>query len=262
MDIEELSKSQIVLLTLLISFVTSIATGIVTVSLMQQAPPVIAQSVNRVIERTVEKITPQKESQGASAASVITREKTVVVKESDLIPDAVGQALPSVVRLYSSAEEGSTFIGLGIVVGKNGVLITDTAALLERGSAAVALPDGSRVTALVTARDDATGLATLAAATTTDKGAINWRSATLGNAPGLGASVILLSGKGKAHIASGIVTAALSGEPQIIETDIAPDSIIPGSPIIDTNGSVVGVSTGISRASQVSGFVRATIPSR
>ena len=34
MNMEELSKSQIVLLTLLVSFVTSIATGIVTVSLM------------------------------------------------------------------------------------------------------------------------------------------------------------------------------------------------------------------------------------
>ena len=35
MDLEKLNKSQIVLLTLLVSFVTSIATGIVTVALMQ-----------------------------------------------------------------------------------------------------------------------------------------------------------------------------------------------------------------------------------
>ena len=35
---EHLNKQQLILLTLLISFVTSIATGIVTVSLMDQAP--------------------------------------------------------------------------------------------------------------------------------------------------------------------------------------------------------------------------------
>ena len=35
---ENLTKPQIILLTLLVSFVTSIATGIVTVALMNQAP--------------------------------------------------------------------------------------------------------------------------------------------------------------------------------------------------------------------------------
>ena len=85
MDIEHLSKSQIVLLTLLVSFVTSIATGIVTVSLMDQAPPAIAQTVNRIVERTVEKAVPL----GQAASTVVTTEKTVVVKESDLIVQAV-----------------------------------------------------------------------------------------------------------------------------------------------------------------------------
>jgi len=53
MEMEKLNKSQIVLLTLLVSFVTLIATGVVTVSLMDQAPPAIAQTVNRIVERTV-----------------------------------------------------------------------------------------------------------------------------------------------------------------------------------------------------------------
>src|ERR1043166_8139095 len=52
MDIEKLTKSQIVLLTLLVSFMTSIATGILTVPLLQQAPPEITKTVNREVDHT------------------------------------------------------------------------------------------------------------------------------------------------------------------------------------------------------------------
>src|SRR5216683_1812644 len=98
MDIEKLTKSQIVLLTLLISFMTSIATGIVTVSLMQQAPPAITETVNRVVEHTVEKVV---QGQVASVA-VPQPSKTVVVKESDLIPQAVTTVSASIVRIFSN----------------------------------------------------------------------------------------------------------------------------------------------------------------
>ena len=89
MDIEHLTKMQIVLLTLLVSSVTSIATGIITVTLMNQVPPAVTQTLNRVVERTVERVVPDK-SQGAS---VITKEVTIVVKEDDLITDSIGKNL-------------------------------------------------------------------------------------------------------------------------------------------------------------------------
>ena len=98
MDIEHLSKSQIVLLTLLISFVTSIATGIVTVSLMAQAPPAIAQTVNRIVEQTVQQVVPANQSASAGK-TVVTEQKTVVVKESDMISQAVARVSPSLVRM-------------------------------------------------------------------------------------------------------------------------------------------------------------------
>ena len=79
---EGLTKQQIVLVALLISFVTSIATGIVTVALMDQAPPGVTQTINRVVERTIEKVVPTP-SQNQSAA-VVTKE-TIVVKEDDLV---------------------------------------------------------------------------------------------------------------------------------------------------------------------------------
>jgi hypothetical protein len=55
---EHLNKAQIVLLTLFVSFVASMATGIVVVTLMQQSPEPVAQTITKVIERTIEKVTP------------------------------------------------------------------------------------------------------------------------------------------------------------------------------------------------------------
>src|ERR1700722_9426800 len=113
MDIEKLTKSQIVLLTLLVSFVTSIATGIVTVSLMQQAPPAIAETVNRVIENTIETVATS--TRGQSASVITTHQKTVIVNEADLIAAAVKQISPSVVDIYSADTDQPTFMGFGLV---------------------------------------------------------------------------------------------------------------------------------------------------
>jgi len=56
MDIKELNKTQLILLTLLITFVVSIATGIVTVTLMQQMPKSATQTITNVIQRTIERV--------------------------------------------------------------------------------------------------------------------------------------------------------------------------------------------------------------
>jgi len=52
----------------------------VTVSLMQQAPPEITPTVNRVVEHTVERGV---QGQAAAAAMLRRHHETVVIKESD-----------------------------------------------------------------------------------------------------------------------------------------------------------------------------------
>jgi S1-C subfamily serine protease len=259
MDIERLSKVQIVLLTLLISFVTSIATGIVTVSLMDQAPPSVEQTVNRVIERTVQTVVP-----GQPAAVAVTQEKTVVVKESDLISQSVAKVSPSVVRLYSSSTDSPSFLGLGLVLDTSGTIVTDTDVLGDSADAVAQLSSGARIRTFVSSRDTATGIARMKSATTTvDAKVPVWTPVTIsGEHSTLGDTVIVLSGSTVSRIESGIITSlipATANVPQIIDTDIAATAITDGSPLIDTGGNLVGVSTKVARASSASGFVPASV---
>lgn len=260
MNMEQLNKSQIVLLTLLISFVTSIATGIVTVSLMDQAPPVIAQTVNRVIERTIETVVPASQS----AATTVTRERTVVVRESELISQAVARVSPSVVRLYSSTSLEAEFLGFGVILSAEGAIVSDTAAIDDLKEVVVALPDGVRVPASVTDSDKEIGLAFLQAtlATTT----IALRPAVIaGSSPLLGQSVVMFSGKSILRVEDGIVTALIpmeggeSAKGVIVDTNISSDLIVAGSPLMNTDGEIIGVSTAISRASSPEGFIASSV---
>ncbi len=82
MDIKDLNKSQLILLAVLLSFITSIATGITTVTLMQQAPKSITVPVNRVVQQTVDKI---EQVEGKTVT------QTVVIKEEDLVVDAIAK---------------------------------------------------------------------------------------------------------------------------------------------------------------------------
>lgn len=253
MDIEQLNKSQIVLLTLLVSFVTSIATGIVTVSLMDQAPPAIAQTVNRVIERTVETVTPA-QSSGQSAATVVTQEKTIVVRESDLVSQAVDKVSSSIVRIYTTSVENPAFVAMGVVLDSKGSIVTDSGAL-DGADFMVALSDGTRVRMFVSGRDKVSGFAFLQPATTTES-SIVWKPASLAsNRAVLGSTVVAIAGKSVARIVPGVVTSM--PQDTVIDTNVSGDSILAGSPIINTDGNIIGISTSAARFSAASAFTSA-----
>src|SRR3990167_5263939 len=99
MDFEGLSKSQLVLLTILVNFITSVATGILTVSLLDNAPPVVTQTVNRVVERTIETV-----AQAAPAAVV----QAPAPSNQDLVTAAIGADASRAVALYSADTGTST----------------------------------------------------------------------------------------------------------------------------------------------------------
>ncbi len=255
MDLEHLNKSQIIMLTLLVSFMTSIATGIVTVSLMEQAPPTIAQTVNRVVERTVERVVPS--GQEASAATPIVTEKTIIVNQSDLIASAVQKVSPSIVRLFTTGKDAEgidvdVFLGFGLVLSDSGVLVTDVATL-PSGAVRVELSHGESVTAAVQSRDEVSGLAFLQAATSSGEMTVAWRPAALAQgSPSLGEVAVGISGRATTRIGDGIVTSlpdpASPESSRFVETNIPVGAIAFGSALVNVDGEVIGISTGISRA--------------
>lgn len=117
MNMEHLTKSQIVLLTLFVSFVSSMATGIVVVTLMQQTPEPILQSITNVVERTIEKVTP---------TFVDKPGKQIIIKDEDLMVAAIERNAKSVIALSVAGEDGEMHsAGIGTIVSKEGLVITD-----------------------------------------------------------------------------------------------------------------------------------------
>ncbi len=199
MDIEQLTKHQIILLTLLVSFVTSMATGIVTVSLMGQAPPGVTKIVNQIVEHTVETVAPS-QALGAAAA---TTEKTVVVKDDDLAAQSISTVQKSVVRITKAG--GKDLIARGVIIDAKGTTLTDAAALSASGDAFEAiLASGERVAVSKVSISTSSPIATITLALGTTTGS---SPAKLGSASSLklGQSVIRIGGMGSDTVGNGVV---------------------------------------------------------
>ncbi len=129
MDIKDLNKTQLILLTLLLSFVASIATSITTVTLMQQVPPSIAMPFNRVIQQTVEKI---QQVEGKTTV------QTIIIKEEDLVVDAIEKNQPAIFYITREVvDETGKFIeisaGKGFIVSEEGMIVVDATLISGEG---------------------------------------------------------------------------------------------------------------------------------
>jgi hypothetical protein len=138
---EQLNKTQLVLLALLVSFVSSIATGIVMIKLTENSPQPITQTINRVIEKTIERVAPER------STSIVTK----IIKEEELIVAAIEKNNGSVVKIKTDVDleknNPGTLLGYGFVFsGSERLVVTDLSIVLDADIPYVAeLPDGSNV---------------------------------------------------------------------------------------------------------------------
>ncbi len=93
---------------LLISFVTSIATGIVTVSLMDEQNVGVTQTVNRVVERTIERVIPQNIPPETQTAQVVTKEVRTLVSERDFFQEVISDIQTHNLEILVGEKSGTT----------------------------------------------------------------------------------------------------------------------------------------------------------
>lgn len=256
---ENLTKQQIILLGLLVSFVTSIATGIVTVSLLDQAPPGVTQTINRVVEKTIERVV-QVPTQ--SVATVVQRE-TVVVKEDEQTINAIEKNSAGIVRIYregvtdSNPEPHSILSGMGLVVSKDGFVLTDEFYAGQEKLTGV-LADGTKVSLSFASTTTDSRFVLLKAVS--DKKDFSFSPVSIGdsNSLKLGQAIVAVGGGVENTVAIGIVSkitrqevpdAGSTTSPKVIAPVISIDSTISeknllvGSPVLSLSGDVVGIRT-------------------
>ncbi len=242
---EELNKNQIVLLVLLVSFVTSIATGIVTVTLLDQAPPAVTQTINRIVERTIEKVVPSQ-----TQVSTVIKEVPVIVTEEELIVKVINGATPSVLRIVSD-DESKTFIGSGFLVSADGLIVAsgnqiNQATTTIKYQAILASGQTIPLKHFISEKSDLSFFKLLPSTTTENK----WPALTLAKAsPSIGQTILALgySDRPEVNVSVGIVSSFLSTgqastSPYLIANAASPEN--QGGPLMNIKGEVVGLSRG------------------
>lgn len=145
MDIEDLSKTQLLLLTILVNFVVAIATGVMTVSLLDQAPTTVTQTVNRIVDHTIETVTTQVPVVGGVKETPSTE---------DLLTSAIASNVSRTVELRTSS--GGEVIARGFYIVSARGIVTTVASLPKR--VFVVFSDGTVVPADLAREDNGISL--------------------------------------------------------------------------------------------------------
>ncbi len=249
---EDLNKNQIVLLTILISFVTSIATGIMTTSLLQEAPIEVTRNINRIVEKTIETVT--------TPTTVITPGQkevtTVIVKEEDLILDSINKNVKSIVRIeeVDAVTGDKTFYGLGLVTTKDGVMVADRKTITANNFYTAVMSDGVKIPLLAMGVDKQTNFILFKAneKLEKDKTPYVFSPAKFSDSdPKLGQTVISVGGTASNAVAIGRTVSLTMRDSTVgttttkylgsVETDLATKDLYTGSPLFNLSGDVVGM---------------------
>ena len=252
---ESLTKTQIVLLVLLVSFVTSLATGIVTVTLVNQAPQPITHTISKVVEKMVPK-------------EVLVKEKTVIFSSEENLVKIIKEASLAVVGVMVGTTKDLTATttneeirkkltpsGSGFFVSKDGIVLTNKHIVGDETLEYVVITsDGKTYPAAVISRSSSQDVAVLKVEGN------NFNFIPLGNSKNInvGQTAIALgsdSGEFQNTVSVGVVsglnkTAAalnsfsgLEDLVALIQIDAAANPGNSGGPLVDLSRRAIGINT-------------------
>ena len=286
---ENLTKTQLILLVLLVSFMTSLVTGIVTVSLVEQYPRSVSQIIQRVISDKIGKSTPVIDN------PPVSQEDLVIKLVKNITPAVVSviasKDVPIVEQYFINPFEGDSFFqqfsapdllvpqyrqkgtekkqvsaGTGFFVSADGLIVTNRHVVEDTDAEyTVITNDGKKLPAKVLARDPVQDLALIKVEGSkfsfvplgdSNSLQVGQTVVAIGNALGEfqnTVSVGVISGLRRTVVASGAGSGPETLQ-QVIQTDAAINPGNSGGPLLDLSGRAIGIDVAMAQGAENVGF--------
>lgn len=202
--------------------------------------------------------------------------RQILVQESSGVVEVAKRVSPSVVSIVSKAEAVDFFgtrsieetgAGTGIIIGEDGLILTNKHVVAEGDSFSVFTADGKEYAdARVVARDPSNDIAYvridakgLKAAQLGDSSAlqVGQRVLAIGNALGRFQNTVtsgIVSGMGRPVVASDASGEETESLDNLIQTDAAINPGNSGGPLVNLDGQVVGINTAVAGGAENIGF--------
>jgi hypothetical protein len=242
-----LNTQQIVLLCLLVSFVTSIATGITVVSLMQQVPEPVTQTINRVIEKTVETVAQQPVEDIKNLISQKPSEPnkevvTVVVNQEDQSINAVSKNENSIARIFLNTKN-KEFVTMGIVRNQAGDVLVDKR-MVDRRTTYLASIAGKEFLVKYVSGSETNDFVILKIQNVDNPN--DFIPASFGDSDTLklAQSVISLAGSRQTSVTIGEIESLNKNQEGVltsIDTSVNGQNVVTGSVLLNLQGLIVGI---------------------